>query len=101
MKTLIQRLIAGYRARKRQEFSEMPSWLLSMLGAPSALIAWYLAKGLADVGSPYLSAVDKVGMWNLPALLLGAFLLVMATNLFFFGAIAARCGEVLKKRWFA
>jgi len=100
MNSLVK-LLSRFRNRKRYAtFSDMPSWILALLGSQASFIAFGCSKFVLDVGDPYLKAVDKVGVGSAPALLIGALLLLTAGGVWFYGTLAARCSSLLKDRHF-
>lgn len=100
MSNRIRSLLSKAQQRKVKSFTELPSWLLVLLGAMSAAEAWWWGKGFASVGPSFADAINNGAPITPLAAVIATALLLLATATWFFGTVAARCAEVLKKRHF-
>jgi len=96
---LLSRLAGLISLGRQRSFDDLPSWLLSILGAAAFLAASYVALMFADIMPSLVQTVNKDGMrsayWGL-FFLLGLY----AVAGWFCGCVAARCHELLFSRWF-
>jgi hypothetical protein len=96
---LLSRLVGYVSFGRKRNFADLPSWLLSILGAAAFLVASYLALMMANIMPNFVQSVNKDGMRS-AYLVLSLWLGFYAVAGWFCGCVAARCHELLFSRRF-
>lgn len=89
-----------WKKRPRQQFSEMPQWLLVILGGGAFLVAGYVGLALKELVPSWISTVNKIGYFDTLGTAIGGLLLIWGGAFWFFSCVAARCHGLLYERWF-
>jgi hypothetical protein len=97
---LFSRLLQWWHTRKRYHFGSMPDWMLALFGGASFLEAGYWGLALSEVVPDFMKTVNKLGYIDMLGGAIGLLLMLLSIQLWFLGAIAARCHSILFERWF-
>ncbi|MFU0429133.1 hypothetical protein, partial [Acinetobacter baumannii] len=100
MKKAYKNIVLKFKKLKKREFKEMPDYLLVIFGASAFLISSYWGFVVTEVTPDFIRAVNKQAHIDILGISLGTILLALAAEVWFFGAIAFRCNNLLYERWF-
>lgn len=89
-----------WKNRPRQQFSEMPQWLLAIFGGGAFLVAGYVGLALKELVPTWISTVNKIGYFDTLGTAIGGLLLIWGVAFWFFSCVAARCHGLLYEQWF-
>lgn len=77
----------------------MPDGLLLFFFISSSLPATYWGYVVKNLYPLYIDAFNEVGITTL-GVVISVIMLILASQVFFFGCISKRCGELIYGRWF-
>ena len=91
-----------YSWKKYSNCSDMPDWLLVLLGAPSFLATCFLSYSLYQILPEYFAILIKTYIyeWGWQGWFVTFIFAIVGLFIWHFGSIASQCNRVLQDRWY-